>query len=111
MSHSYRELHDKVHGLVMGGCCCLLAAIVIGLGVWSGIRHKLFEDDGMAVLRNTCAIFDDALLVWQVVFVQAMVIGSLLTAWVATWWLMRDRLPRGEKHHRGASMEYTNHDA
>ncbi len=110
MSHTYRELRDKLEDLFRGLCLSLLFTSITGAGLWIVVRVRLFDDGWMDLLHNTTAIFKDAPLVWKIVFIQSIAMGALLTAWFTTWWLLHDRLPsRGDSHHRGASIN--RHDA
>lgn len=82
----------------------IVLSLLLGLAVWAGVLHRVFEADWKMVVQSTWAMWNSSDLQWRTILGQSLAIGTLLTAWLFTWLRGRARLSRGERHHRGARV-------
>ena len=82
----------------------LALSLLLGLAVWAGLLHVVFDASWKVVATSTWAMWRGAELRWCVILAQSMAISALLAAWLFTWLITRARMRRGERHHRGARV-------
>lgn len=104
MSNYYDPWAHAVRLFVNRLVLFVVLSLVLGLAVWSGLLHWVFEADGMTIVRSTWAMTRSTDTLWRVIFWQSAAAGVLITTLLYTWLLGRARLSRGERHHRGARV-------
>ncbi|MCE4538232.1 hypothetical protein LXT12_13320 [Pelomonas sp. P7] len=104
MSNYYDPWAHAIHLFFSRLVQFLLLSLLLGLAVWCGLLHWVFEADWRAVATSTWAMTSITDPRWRVILGQSLAIGVLLSGWLFTWLLGRSRLRRGERHHRGARV-------
>lgn len=83
----------------------LALSVVLGLAWWAGVLRVVFSVPWSAMPSGTWGLLQGpAEVIWRVGLGEAWAIGAALTAWLFTYLVMRGRLRRGDRHHRGARV-------
>jgi hypothetical protein len=83
----------------------LVLSLAIGLAWWAGVLRVVFGVAWSTMPSGTWALAKGQVeMIWRVGLGEAGVIGAVLTAWLFTFLVMRGRLRRGDRHHRGARV-------
>ena len=83
----------------------LLLSLALGLAWWAGVLRWVFGVAWADMGRGTWVVVQGPVdVTWRVGLGEAGVIGAVLTAWLFNFSVMRGRLRRGDRHHRGARV-------
>ena len=83
----------------------VLLSLALGLAWWAGVLRVVFGVTWSAMPSGTLVLLQGPVeLIWRVGLGEAWAIGAALTAWLFTYLVMRGRLRRGDRHHRGARV-------
>ena len=107
MSTYYDPWHHAVRLFMNRLMLFVVLSLLLGLAVWAGVLHLVFEADFKTIVQSTWAMVSSTDVLWRVIFWQSGAAGVLITTLLYTWLLGRARLSRGERHHRGARVVHT----
>jgi len=84
----------------------IFLSVLLGLGWWGVLLWKVFHVEPEDMAKSSWAVMTTtpAEVMPRVILGQSVVIGALITAWLFTWLIVRARLRRGDRHHRGSRV-------
>lgn len=89
----------------------LVLSLTLGLAWWAGVLRWVLSVAWGDMAHGTWVVVQGPVdAIWRVALGEAGVIGALLVAWLFTFLVMRGRLRRGDRHHRGARVVDSGHE-
>jgi hypothetical protein len=104
-SQNYDPWIHAVHVFLNRVVLFLVLSMALGLAWWAGVLHAVLGVAWGDMAHGTWVVVQGPVdPTWRMGLGEAGVIGAVLTAWLFTFLVMRGRLRRGDRHHRGARV-------
>ena len=100
-----------ISAIVAGIAVFALLVLAGGMLAWVGALGGVMKASGFLLWLGPLGVFTTDDLPLRAIFWLCVANGVQLAGWCFTWYLMRDPMPHGERHHRGAHVAHDDHDA